>query len=237
MPGFRSWKYWLYLAIGVSIIALTLLSCQTKEPGTQSKTMSTEVRLLNRVGRAINRYRNSMDLAGYVQSAVERSLAERHCQINRDILELEFARVKLEIEEIAAHEGENKRNQAGWKSEVEPQSERGTDEAVKIREAIEKAAQEVAQAEQRQKKARSAQEMKQAQEALARAQRASEIAAKKRTGHPFGLPNAKAANGNPHHQCARPGIGSLCLRANTNTSMAVFCGTVPHAFWCAPGDA
>jgi small-conductance mechanosensitive channel len=178
----RSWKYRLGFVIACLSMGI-MLSCQSKEPGAQSKTLSPDVRMLSRIGRAVNRYRNSLDLAGYAQTAVERSLAERHCQINREILKLEFARVKLEIEEMAVREGKGTQKQAGRKAEGERPSEKDTDEAAKIRADMEKAAQEIAQAEQRQKRARSAQEIKQAQDALTRARQASEIAAKEMDLH------------------------------------------------------
>jgi small-conductance mechanosensitive channel len=177
MVCFRSWKYWLCLATVVSSLGI-MLSCRTKEPGTQSKAMSDDVRLLNRIGRAVNRYRNSLDLAGYAQTAVERSLSERHCQISLDMLKLEFGRAKLDIEGMAALEEKNNRPQAVQKSAVERQSDQGADEVAKIQENIEKTAQAVAQAEQKQKRARTAQETKQARDVLTRARLASEIAAK-----------------------------------------------------------
>jgi small-conductance mechanosensitive channel len=177
MGCFRSWKYWLGLATAVLSMGI-MLSCQTKEPGDQSKTLSADVRLLSRIDRAINRYRNSLDLAVYAQTAVEHSLAERHYQINRDILKLEFVRVKLEIEEMADREEKNKHTQAEQNADVERQSQKDPAEAAEIRTAMEKAAREVAQAEQQQKRARSAQERKHAQDALTRARQESEIAAK-----------------------------------------------------------
>jgi small-conductance mechanosensitive channel len=205
MGCFRSWKNWLVLATAVSSMGI-MLSCQTKEPRAQSKALSVDVRLLSRIGRAVNRYHNSLDLAGYAQTAVERSLAERHCQINRDILKMEFARVKLEIEEMGVREGKNQHKQAGQKAEVERQSEKDTDEAVKIQADIARATQEVAQAEQQQKRARSPQEMKQAQDALTRAQQASEIATKEMDLHET---NLKLADSPPTESEVRDDLKSL----------------------------
>ena len=177
MRYYRYWKHWLAVAIATLAIGM-LLSCQTREPADQSKERSADVRLLSRIGRAVNRYRSSLDLTTYAQTAVERSLAERHWLINRDILKLEFMRVKLEIEEMAAREGKSKRTEARKTGEARQLSEKATGEAAKIRAAMEKAAQEVAQAQQRRIKARSAKEIEQAQNALTRALQASEIAKK-----------------------------------------------------------
>jgi small-conductance mechanosensitive channel len=206
MNWFKSWKYPLGFMIAVSSMGI-LLSCQTKTSGSQSKAVSMDVRFLNRVGRAVNRYRNSLDLAAYAQTAVERSLAERHCQISRDILKLEFARVKLEIEEIAVRERKGGPRQIGEKTETERSSETGADETARIRAALEKASQEIARAQQQQQKARSPQELKQAQDALARAQQASEIAAKEADLYEA---NLKLAESRPHEaKVVRDDIQSL----------------------------
>jgi small-conductance mechanosensitive channel len=182
-----SWKHWLGMAAAVSCIGILQLSCQTNEPGAKSKEMRTDARLLNRIGRSINRYRNSLDLANYAQTAVEHSLEERHGQIHRDILKLEFARVKLEIEEMAIREGKGDRNHSRQTTAAERQSEKDASEDITIRAAIEKASREVAQAEQRQKRAQSEKEIKQAQTALTQALQALEIAEKEMDLHETNL--------------------------------------------------
>jgi small-conductance mechanosensitive channel len=214
MRCLRSWKYWLKVITAVSYIGIMQLSCQTNGPDAKSKEMSADTRLLNRLGRAINRYRNSLDLASYAQTPVEHSLEERHWQIHREILKLEFARVKLEIEEMDIREGKKDRNQSRQTTAVERQSEKDTREAATIRTAIEKAGREVAQAEQRQKRAQSEKEIKQAQAALTQALQALEIAEKEMDLHET---NLKLAD--PQHNESGPTRDEIKFLQNKASSL------------------
>ena len=90
MHYYRKNKKWLSVAILTAMSGMLLISCQTDQRTDQTKNMDADVRILSRVGRAINRYRTALDLTGSAQSTVERTLADRQWSINRDILKLEF---------------------------------------------------------------------------------------------------------------------------------------------------
>lgn len=175
MRYYRYLRNWLGVAIAMFSVAMLLVSCGTsQQPSDQNKQVSADVRLLSRIGRATNRYRASLDLTTSAQSMVERSLADRHWRINRDILKLEFAQVKLEIEELTAKKG-TKAKQAG---DLQQPQDNSSSESVRINARIEKIKQRVAAAEQKRKEARSDSQIEQAQGELTRAQKMLEISQK-----------------------------------------------------------
>jgi len=172
----RRFIYWLVLAIAALSIGVLSFSCRTQQSPDQAKEISADVRLLSRIGRATSRYRASLDLTGYAQSTVERSLADRHWRMNREILKLEFAQAKLEIEQIAALKDKGvKAKQTG---DIKQQDEAAAVEAEKIRERVERIKQRLADAEQKQKQAKSSQDIEQAQVELKRTRQRLEIAQK-----------------------------------------------------------
>ena len=172
----RRFIYWLVLAIVALSIGVLSFSCRTQQSPDQAKEISADVRLLSRIGRATSRYRASLDLTGYAQSTVERSLADRHWRMNREILKLEFAQAKLEIEQIAALKDKGvKAKQTG---DIKQQDEAAAVEAEKIRERVERIKQRLADAEQNQKQAKSSQDIEQAQAELKRTRQRLEIAQK-----------------------------------------------------------
>ena len=172
----RRFIYWLDLAIAALSIGVLSFSCRTQQSPDQAKEISADVRLLSRIGRATSRYRASLDLTGYAQSTVERSLADRHWRMNREILKLEFAQAKLEIEQIAALKDKGvKAKQTG---DIKQQDEAAAVEAEKIRERVERIKQRLADAEQKQKQAKSSQDIEQAQVELKRTRQRLEIAQK-----------------------------------------------------------
>ena len=172
----RRFIYWLVLAIAALSIGVLSFSCRTQQSPDQGKEISADVRLLSRIGRATSRYRASLDLTGYAQSTVERSLADRHWRMNREILKLEFAQAKLEIEQIAALKDKGvKPKQTG---DIKQQDEAAAVEAEKIRERVERIKQRLADAEQKQKQAKSSQDIEQAQVELKRTRQRLEIAQK-----------------------------------------------------------
>ena len=172
--GNRRQKFWLALA--ASCMAMLMFSCQTKGPSDQSKDLSDDVQLLARIQRATSRYRAAVDLASNAQTAVERSLAERHIQINRDILKLEFELVKSEIEAMAALKTKEKGKQAKQPAGIEKQLQNAETEAAKMDAEIEDASRQVSKAERRLETAKSDQEIRNAQAALIRAQQTLQIA-------------------------------------------------------------
>ena len=172
----RRFIYWLVLAIAALSIGVLSFSCRTQQSPDQAKEISADVRLLSRIGRATSRYRASLDLTGYAQSTVERSLADRHWRMNREILKLEFAQAKLEIEQLAALKDKGvKAKQTG---DIKQQDEAAAVEAEKIRERVERIKQRLADAEQKQKQAKSSQDIEQAQVELKRTRQRLEIAQK-----------------------------------------------------------
>jgi len=172
----RRFIYWLVLAIAALSIGVLSFSCRTQQSPDQAKEISADVRLLSRIGRATSRYRASLDLTGYAQSTVERSLADRHWRMNREILKLEFAQAKLEIEQIAALKDKGvKAKQTG---DIKQQDEAAAVEAEKIRERVERIKQRLADAEQKQEQAKSSQDIEQAQVELKRTRQRLEIAQK-----------------------------------------------------------
>ena len=172
----RRFIYWLVLAIAALSIGVLSFSCRTQQSPDQAKEISADVRLLSRIGRATSRYRASLDLTGYAQSTVERSLADRHWRMNREILKLEFAQAKLEIEQIAALKDKGvKAKQTG---DIKQQDEAAAVEAEKIRERVERIKQRLADAEQKQEQAKSSQDIEQAQGELKRTRQRLEIAQK-----------------------------------------------------------
>ena len=178
MRDCRRFIYWLLLAIAGLSIGVLSFSCRTQQmeetSPDQAKEISSDVRLLSRIGRATSRYRASLDLTGYAQSTVERSLADRHWRMNREILKLEFAQAKLEIEQIAALKDKGvKAKQTG---DIKQQDEAAAVEAEKIRERVERIKQRLADAEQKQKQAKSSQDIEQAQVELKRTRQRLEIA-------------------------------------------------------------
>jgi small-conductance mechanosensitive channel len=170
------WKRRFGAVSAAICMAMLLFSCQSRGPSDQSRDLSDDVQLLARIQRATSRYRAALDLAGNAQTAVERSLAERHYQINRDILKLEFELVKSEIEGMAALKSKEKGKQAKQTGGAAKQQENAEAEAAKIDAQIENAGQQVSRAERRLNEARSAQEIKNAQADLIRAQQALQIA-------------------------------------------------------------
>ncbi len=165
------YRRFLFLAMASSL----LLSCQSQQRSDQNKDISPDVRLLGRIGRATTRYRNSLDLTSYAQSAVERSLAERHWQINRDILKLEFSQVKLQMEELAASKEKPAEAKAEDAGQTNRRYERAAGEAEKLRSNVESLAGQVAAAEQKLKQAR---DTTRAQSELNRARQALQISRK-----------------------------------------------------------
>jgi small-conductance mechanosensitive channel len=170
------WKRRFGVVSAALCMAMLMFSCQSRDPSDQSKKMSEDVQLLARIQRATSRYRAALDLAGNAQTAVERSLAERHYQINRDILKLEFELVKSEIEAMAALKSKEKGKQIKQTGAAGRQPENAEAEAEKKDANVEIAGQQVSRAERRLEEAKSAQEIKNAQAALIRAQQALQIA-------------------------------------------------------------
>jgi small-conductance mechanosensitive channel len=160
-------------------LGILCISCQSGKPSGNTQGQGTDIQLLSRIGRASNRYRASMDLANYAQSAVERSLAERHWQLNHDILKQEFARVRLEIEERKAQRGGEKETQAPPAGGVRQKHEEAAAEVWKVYADVELAKQKVAVARIKRTAAISTAAIERTQRELVQAQRALEIAEKK----------------------------------------------------------
>jgi small-conductance mechanosensitive channel len=120
-----------------------------------------------------------MDLANYAQTAVERSLAERHWQLNRDILRQDFARVRLEIEEMKAQRDKKNKTVAPPIGQTRQKYEAAAAEVWKIYAGVELAKQKLAEAQRNRAAAQSAAAIARTQQELVQAQRALEIAEKK----------------------------------------------------------
>jgi hypothetical protein len=159
MHRYGHWKNWFGLAIISWSVGMASVSCRTTTPSSESSKQSADVRLLNRIGRATNRYRTAMELTRYAQSAAERSLAERHWAINRELLQLDFARGNFEIESIASGMEKNER-QVEQTPAVEAKIDAG---GAVISAGVKKARERVAGAEKNLKAAGSAREAQKAQ--------------------------------------------------------------------------
>jgi small-conductance mechanosensitive channel len=168
-------KRWIWTLIAASSVGVLMFSCQTKESG-KSKELSADVRILGRIGRATSRYRAALELAENARYATERSLAERHCQITRDILKLEFERAKIDIDELAllkdSREGKEDKQTGG----AGRQDDMASAKASKIAADVEKARKEVNIAVVQSAAAKSPRETELAQAALVRGMQALKIA-------------------------------------------------------------
>ena len=176
MHYYRNIKKWLGFAILMAISEMMLISCQTDQRTDQTKNMEADVRILSRIGRAINRYRAALDLTSLAQSAVERSLADRHWSTNRDILRLEFAQAKLELDDLAAQK--EKDAKADRPESIQQQDQNGLAEMEQIRARVEEIKKRVDAAEQKLNGAKSARIIEQAQAELKRAQQRLKIGQK-----------------------------------------------------------
>jgi small-conductance mechanosensitive channel len=176
MPHYGDRKRRFGVVLATSCVLLLMFSCRAKRPSDPSADLGEDVQLLARIQRATSRYRAALDLAGNAQTAVERSLAERHYQINRDILKLEFELVKSEIDAMAALKSNEKARQANQTGGAAKQQQSAEAEAAKIDTDIENASQQVSKAERRLEAAKSDQDIKNAQAGLIRAQQALQIA-------------------------------------------------------------
>jgi small-conductance mechanosensitive channel len=173
------WKRWLALVIPIFTFGILCFSCQTRKPVDKSQGPGADIQLLSRIGRASNRYRASMDLASYAQTAVERSLAERHWQLNRDILKQEFARVKLVIEEMKSQQAGGKETPAPPAAGAGKKYEEAAAEVWKVYADVELAKQKVAEAQLKRTVAKSTAAIERTQRELIQARQALEIAQKK----------------------------------------------------------
>jgi small-conductance mechanosensitive channel len=173
MQRYGRWNNWFGLAIICWSVGMASVSCQTTTPSSESGKQSADVRILNRIGRATNRYRNAMELTSYAQSAAERSLAERHWEIHRDLLKLEFARGRFEIASMGAGGVEKNKRQVEQTQSVEAKNDAG---GAVIDADVKKAMERVATAEKSLKTAGSEREAQKAQVLLLQAQQALEIA-------------------------------------------------------------
>jgi small-conductance mechanosensitive channel len=168
----------------ICLLCLVALSCQEeakfKNLGRNGLADHSDVELLQRIEKAGNRYRAAIDLLKYSSSAVERSLAESHLQLTREILENEFQLAEIESKDLVPSEAPTAKpasSPGGPKGQ--DQYEKAAAEVWKVYRDVENASRRLDTARQNLKRASTAEAFRRAQEAVERAQEEVTVASRK----------------------------------------------------------
>lgn len=161
----------------------TMLCCQEAPRNHESANGLPDqsyVQLLERIEKAGNRYRAAMDLVKQSLSALERSLADTHLQLTREILksELELAEIETKELEVETERGAEAEAASGNQPGQE-QYEKAAAEVWKIYSDVEATKKRLAEARQNLKRATNAETFRRAQQGVEEAQKEAEIADKK----------------------------------------------------------
>ena len=168
------------IAFGVTSVALCIVSqACLKQPTSPSSVQDNDhnIRILERIEQAGNRYRTAIDLVKYGSSTLERSLADSHLQLTRSILESEFQLAEVESKYLALSEPATSTS-----SQVQGdrgQYEKAAAEVWRIYGEVEEAGKKLEAARQSLKTAATAEGFRRGQQAVDRAQKELEIANKK----------------------------------------------------------
>jgi len=166
------------------LLCLAALSCreETKFKSGAGSGLAdySDVELLQRIEMAGNRYRAAVDLLNYSSSAVDRSLAESHLQLTREILENEFELAEIESKDYGLSEAHNAKPASLPEDAKSPnQYEMAAAEVWRVYGDVENANNRLNAARQNLKRASTAEAFRRAQQAVERAQEEVTVANRK----------------------------------------------------------
>jgi small-conductance mechanosensitive channel len=157
------------------------LSCQNAQQrsGGSEPPVHSYLQLLERLELAGNRYRRATDLLKYSSSSLERSLAESHLQLTRQLLESEFDLADVEAKSLALNEASTSESAAAPTAAAQSQYDKIAAEVWRLSAEVEEARERLAAARQNLKKAGTAEAFRKMQQQVDQLQKEVDIADKK----------------------------------------------------------
>ncbi len=159
---------------------LGLGACQPRSASNQEANLSAAdreyVQILKRLESAARRYRAAVDLQGYASSALERSLAEEHLELTRQILKKEFEMARRQSKESEKSGAEQKEAAA---TPEQSQYDKAAADVWKLYSDVEAAKKKLDSAHQSLKRAATPESFRRVQKAVDEAQQEADIANKK----------------------------------------------------------
>src|SRR5262245_10819568 len=167
----------LFLLIGGCILSLACRNTQERL-GTETPVHSY-LQLLERIEVAGNRYRRATDLLKYSSSSLERSLAESHLQLTRQLLESEFELAENEAKSLALKQADVAESGSAATTADQSQYDKIAAEVWQLSAEVDEAKERLAKARQSLKKASTPEAFRRVQQTVDQLQKEVDIADKK----------------------------------------------------------